>query len=320
VSKRLDVEFDSDGTTCRAWLYLPASQRPAPVIVMAHGFGGIREMRLDAFAERFREAGYASLVFDYRHFGASDGQPRQLLDVNRQLADWSAAIAFARTLHDVDTSRIVLWGSSFSAGHVIMTASRERGITAAIAQCPYSDGVAAVQAMDRCTGLKVVARGVADALAAAVGRGPLMVPIVGAPGSTAMITAPDAQPAMLAMVPPGAPWRNEVAARAALQAARYRPGRKARNVPCPLLLCVCTSDSVTPASVTIREGHKAPRSEIKLYPGGHFDIYDGEPFEQVVIDEIDFLHRQVPVGADADGAGPTPQPESFSRPTRYGQA
>ena len=59
MNQRLNVEFASDGTTCRAWLYLPKKTVPAPVIVMAHGFGGIREMRLDAFADRFSQAGYA---------------------------------------------------------------------------------------------------------------------------------------------------------------------------------------------------------------------------------------------------------------------
>ena len=92
------MEFRSGGVLCRAWLYLPDSGDPAPIIVMAHGLGAIKEMCLDAFAERFCDAGYACLVFDYRHFGASDGHPRQLLSVRRQLSDWAAAIAFARDL------------------------------------------------------------------------------------------------------------------------------------------------------------------------------------------------------------------------------
>jgi len=51
--------------------------------VLAHGFGGVREARLDAFAERFGDAGLAALVFDYRYFGASTGEPRQLIDIGR---------------------------------------------------------------------------------------------------------------------------------------------------------------------------------------------------------------------------------------------
>lgn len=295
MNQRLNVEFESDGTTCRAWLYLPKTPVPAPVIVMAHGFGGIREMRLDAFAEQFSQAGYACLVFDYRHFGASDGQPRQLLDITRQLTDWAAAIAHVRGRTDVDSSRITLWGSSFSAGHVLRTAARVPGITAVIAQCPFTDGTASILAMDRLHALKVGLRGVIDTVAGILGRTPLMLPIVGAPGSTAMMTAPDAQPAMAAMVPEGVLWRNEVAARVALQVLRYRPGRDAANVRCPLLLAVCSNDSVAPADATLAHGRLAPRGEIKTYPYGHFDIYNGPAFDRVIADELEFLRRHLPI-------------------------
>lgn len=83
---------------------------------MAHGLGATRTMRLAAFARRFVEAGYAALVFDYRHFGDSGGEPRQLLDIGRQLDDWQAAVRFARTLDDIDPTKVILWGSSFGGG------------------------------------------------------------------------------------------------------------------------------------------------------------------------------------------------------------
>jgi uncharacterized protein len=292
---RLDVEFASAGVTCRAWLYLPKATAPAPIIVMAHGFGGIREMRLDVFAERFRGAGYGCLVFDYRHFGASDGEPRQLLDVQRQLADWVAAIAFARSRHDIDADRIVLWGSSFSGGHVLSAAARDSDIAAVISQCPFTDGLVSVLAMDRSNAVRVGMRAVADVAARIVGRPPVMLPIVGTPGSVAMMTAPDAAPAMVAMVPPDVKWRNEVAARVALQVIRYRPGRDAAEVRCPLLACVCSEDSVAPANATLQYLEKAPQGDIRLYSEGHFDIYDGTAFEQLVSDQIQFLSDHVPV-------------------------
>jgi hypothetical protein len=88
--KRTELTFPSGDGRCAAWLYQasPNTRQPgesAPCIVLAHGFGGVREARLGAFAERFAEAGIAALVFDYRHFGASSGEPRQLLDIHRQL-------------------------------------------------------------------------------------------------------------------------------------------------------------------------------------------------------------------------------------------
>ncbi|MFX4778106.1 alpha/beta hydrolase, partial [Acinetobacter baumannii] len=60
---REDVTIDSHGTACAAWLYRPTAHENPPVIVMAHGFAAIRALRLDAYAARFADAGYAVLVF-----------------------------------------------------------------------------------------------------------------------------------------------------------------------------------------------------------------------------------------------------------------
>ena len=128
---REDVRFRSVDAECAGWLYRPAdSDGDVPCVVLAHGFGGVKEARLDAYAERFAAAGYAALVFDYRHHGDSAGEPRLLIDVGRQHADWRAAIAYARALDGVDANRIVAWGTSFSGGHVVEIAAadhRHRG-------------------------------------------------------------------------------------------------------------------------------------------------------------------------------------------------
>ena len=116
---RHDVSFTSGEDTCAAWLYLPAGVASPPVVILGHGLGATREMRLDAFAERFAQAGIAALAFTYRHFGDSGGQPRQLLSIKRQLADWDAAIAWVKDRSDVDGTRIAVWGSSFGGGHYI---------------------------------------------------------------------------------------------------------------------------------------------------------------------------------------------------------
>ncbi|WP_424757795.1 alpha/beta hydrolase [Mycobacterium sp.] len=135
--QREDVWFNSGSDRISAWLYRPASDRDSPLLVMAHGLGAVRTMRLDSYAERFCEAGYACLVFDYRNFGDSEGAPRQLLDIRMQLQDWTVAVAYARTLAGIDPNRIGLWGTSFSGGHVIATAARLPGIAAVVSQCPF---------------------------------------------------------------------------------------------------------------------------------------------------------------------------------------
>src|SRR2546428_14186202 len=123
--ERSDVTFQSAGTRCAAWLYRPAENggAPTPCVILAHGFSGVRDQRLDAYAERFAQAGLTALVFDYRYFGDSDGEPRQLLDIRRQLEDWRAAIAYARALKGVDPARFAIWGSSFSGGPALTLAA-----------------------------------------------------------------------------------------------------------------------------------------------------------------------------------------------------
>jgi uncharacterized protein len=293
--ERMEVTFTSHGTRCAAWLYQPDSPERVPIIVMGHGLGGVREARLDAFAERFSAAGYACLVFDYRHFGSSDGQPRQLLDIDRQLEDWGAAIAFAGTLDGVDPDRVVLWGTSFGGGHVIVAAARDQRIAAVIAQCPFTDGPASVLAAHPLSLVKSVMLGLRDLAGSLVGRPPTMVQTAGPPASAALMATPDAESGYLALVPDGAPFRNEVAARFGLRVGLHRPGREAARLACPALFCICEHDSVAPARAAQRHAARAPRGELRLYPYGHFDIYLGEPFEHVLSDQLAFLAQHVPV-------------------------
>src|SRR2546429_9849143 len=126
---RRDVAFNSSGDECRAWLFMPDAERP-PLVILGHGLGGIREYGLEPYARRFADAGIAALVFTYRHFGDSDGQPRQLLDIERQLGDWAAALAYARSLDTIDAERLALRGTSFGGGHVIEDASPTRAVAA----------------------------------------------------------------------------------------------------------------------------------------------------------------------------------------------
>lgn len=144
---RIDVSFVSGDASCAAWLHLPTGIERPPVVVLGHGLGATREMRLDAFAERFAAAGIAALAFTYRHFGDSGGQPRQLLSIKRQLTDWDAAIAHLKGRNDIDPSRIGVWGSSFGGGHAITVASRHPELVAAVAQCPFTDGLASARAL-----------------------------------------------------------------------------------------------------------------------------------------------------------------------------
>lgn len=294
---RTDVSFDSGGDRIAAWLYLPGdaagtdAAAPRPCVVIAHGFGGTRVARLGAFAERFAGAGYAALVFDYRHFGDSGGEPRQLLDIARQLEDWRAAIAFARSLPEVDPEQIVGWGTSFSGGHVAAIAAEDDRLAAAISQNPFVDGPATLVAMGPVHATRLAAAGMRDEWARLRGRAPQTIPIVGAPGTLGAMCSPDALPGYSAMFAPGEEWTNEVVARVALRVGLYRPGAKASKIACPWLVQVCEDDVITPPKPALAAASRAPWSQTRRYPGGHFDIYSGEGFERAVADQVGFLQR-----------------------------
>lgn len=288
---RRDVSFTSGSDHCAGWLYLPTGVQSPPVVILGHGLGATREMRLDAFAERFAQAGIAALAFTYRHFGDSSGQPRQLLSIKRQLADWDAAIAWIKTRTDVDGTRIAVWGSSFGGGHAITVASRHPELKAAVAQCPFTDGVASSLALGPVESLKVLPVVAKDLVAMIRHRAPVMIPLAGPPGSVALMNAPDALPGYQALLPENTTFRNEVAARVAPTIMAYRPGRQAKKIRFPILFCISDTDSVTPPEQTVKYAGTAPRGEIKRYAAGHFAFYLGEPFEQLVGDQIEFLTR-----------------------------
>jgi fermentation-respiration switch protein FrsA (DUF1100 family) len=260
---------------------------------MAHGFTATREEGLADYAERFAAAGMAVLVFDYRHFGDSQGEPRQLLDIGKQHDDYRAAIEYTRGLGGIDPDRIALFGSSFSGGHVVCVAATDERIAAVVSQCPHADGIATLRAVPVRNAARATLEGVADQTGALMGRAPRMIPAIGPPGTFAAMTAPEAQPGFTALVPDGSRWRNEFAARAMLHLAQYRPTAKASEVRCPLLVCVCDRDQTTPPAAAVRMAQRAPRGEAKHYPIGHFDIYKGEWFERAVADQAEFLERHL---------------------------
>lgn len=288
---RSDIEFRSGSGTCTGWLFRPdGTATGLPCVVLAHGFAACKEGRLEAFAEHFAAAGMVALVFDYRHFGASTGEPRQLVDVGRQHRDWQAAVAHARKLEGVDPERVILWGTSFSGGHVVWVAARDERIAAVVSQEPHASGVATLKATGAGRAGKMTVAGLRDQLAALFGKAHCIA-IVGPPGSLAAMTTDDAETEYPAMYPPGFEFRNEVPARFALRLAAYSPLRSAAKVRCPLLVIVAERDTVTPPKPARRIADRAPRGELLAYDGTHFDIYRGEPFERAVTGETEFLHR-----------------------------
>jgi fermentation-respiration switch protein FrsA (DUF1100 family) len=295
---RTDSPFASGGEQCAAWLYLPEGEGPHPCVVLGHGFSAVREHRLDAYAERFAEAGLAALVFDYRHFGSSGGEPRQLLDIRRQLEDWRAAVAHARNLAEVDPERVAVWGSSFAGGHVIEVAANDPSIAAVVSQVPFTSGLSAVAAGGARQAVPLTLAGLRDAGHALLGREPYYLAAVGPPGSLAVMTAPDAERGMQALEPAqGSTWVNRVAGRIGLAVGPYRPYAKFSKLRQPVLVVVCDQDLTTPPGPAVKAASKSPNAELVRYPIPHFEVYVEPAFSDAADHQAAFLARNLVGGA-----------------------
>lgn len=290
--RREDVAFRSQGGRCAAWLYRPEGASPAPLVVMAHGFAAERGFGLPAFAERFAGLGLAVLLFDYRCFGASEGTPRQWVSPRRHNQDWDAAIDYGRGLDGVDAGRLVLWGTSFSGGHVISTAARRRDVRAIIAQVPFVDGRGGPRVPLR-QALRCLGAGLRDGLHALARRPPYCIPVVGPPGSVAALNTPECEPGYRALIPEGSRWENRVPARIFLSVARYRPIQLASQVTCPALLVLADEDSLIPASAVERSAARIPDCRLERLPCNHFAPYRGEWLQRNLALQEAFLRERV---------------------------
>src|SRR5215470_13249641 len=136
------VNFFSEGTRMEGDLFLPSDLKPTerrPVIVLCHGFTGIRSLILGDYAKAFAAGGFVALTFDYRGYGGSEGTRRRLIPLE-QIDDIRNAISFVESLPEVDSNRIGLWGTSFGGANAPYAAALDTRIKAVVGQVGFGDG------------------------------------------------------------------------------------------------------------------------------------------------------------------------------------
>jgi pimeloyl-ACP methyl ester carboxylesterase len=284
------VEFRSKGVTCIGYLYGDVAPQPRPCVVLCPGFGGTQDTpAFTANARDFAAEGFLALTFDYRHLGESDGLPRQLVDIEEQLADIAAAVSYARRLPGVDRDRIALWGTSLGGGHVVVAAARDPQIAAVVAQIPFNGFPGKVKARSTAATLRLLGAMILDAVRGVLHVAPAYIKQVAMPGELAVMTSTEADHTIDGMR--SATWRNEVAPRALLAMMRYKPGDHASRVKAPMLVCIGEYDQETQAADASQLAHLAPHGELRTYHHGHFAFYHETVRKEVHADQVAFLTR-----------------------------
>lgn len=286
--RTIEMAFRSGRRECAGILYR-GGEDATPVVVMAHGFGASMNMGLHEYAVRFAAKGLSVFMFDYRGFGKSGGEPRQVVSPSRHLQDWHNAVEFVKALEGIDRDRIALWGTSFSGGHAIVTASRHREIRAVVAQVPFADGLDA--ALHTAPGklLHGTVAAIRDLLASALTGRPRYVPIVAPQDRFGVLNAADSYEGFFSLLPEGFDFQNFCAGRIFFTLPLYRPMRHAGRVSCPVLVIIAERDSLIRPRSAHRMASRFPEAEVMPLDALHFQVYSGEFLERIMERQIGFL-------------------------------
>ncbi|MGE0141007.1 MAG: alpha/beta hydrolase [Ilumatobacteraceae bacterium] len=285
-----DVEFVSGGLTLRGWLFVPEGPGPHPALVVTNGFGSVKELFLDhPYHQVFADAGFVVLVYDHPYCGESDGLPRLELDPIAQQRAYRDGITFLCTQPEVDASRIGIWGTSYSGGHVLTVAAHDRRVKCVVSQCFTVSG--ARNQLRRYTpdGLADMRRRWdADRLARA--RGEEAETVQQVPD-----TAPSA--AYYAALPPElrAKWPNRITLKSLEMYGEYEPAAIVDRIsPTPLLMIVALEDVTTMAEDCLEAYSRALEpKKLVTFHGDHYAFYTTHfPFASEVAREWFVEHLQ----------------------------
>lgn len=276
---RKDIMFDSRGLKCRGWLYLPDGDHnrkaKLPVIIMAHGFSAVKEQILPEIAEQFTNADFAVVVFDYRFFGASEGEPRCQLFPLEMVEDYRNAITWACQQPSVDPSRVGIWGTSYSGGLVAYTARVDRRVKAVVAQVPSIVDAEARRAADpekwESAGQFLIQERIARYETGAVNY----MAVVAPEGEPCILPGNECYDAFMELKEVAPNWRNNITLESLEKIREFDPVSLIHMVsPTALLIIAAEHDSLIPLDALKHSFDRAadPKKMIVL-PIEHFEIY-----------------------------------------------
>jgi fermentation-respiration switch protein FrsA (DUF1100 family) len=132
MQQKEKVHFQSEGLKVVGTLFRPQNSKEEevslPAILVAGAMSGVKEQVAGQYAERIAKDGYVTLVSDHRHFGESEGEPRQHEDPAKKLEDFKNAISFISSLKGIDRERIGACGISMGGGYMLQLAAFDRRI------------------------------------------------------------------------------------------------------------------------------------------------------------------------------------------------
>lgn len=291
-----------------AWLIIPSDSskrsKGFPLIILSHGLGSQKDHGLESFGAKFASAGYASLIIDYRHFGNSRDittSIRNYIHPWNHVDDIKSAITHVvegSLDPKIDSKTIILWGTSFAGGHVLVVGNEMQDkVKAIISQIPNLDGKAASKRGIVTRGffgtLQLGVAAIIDTLLDVFGLPPLYIKIVGVKGDLCYMTLTEPEMKTYYEKHPTkylGGWKNLAPARSSLFMSLYNPIDIVPTIKLPILFIAATSDTLCPIEYVQAANAIASNSSILELECNHFDLYVGKYFEIATDKMIEFLN------------------------------
>jgi len=275
------VHFYSEGAKIAADLYLPndvSDQRPRPGVVLCHGFAGIKQLLLPAYAEELAKHDFVSLVFDYRGFGDSEGERGRLVPFE-QITDIRNAISFVQTLKEVNDKQIGLWGTSFGGANSIYAASFDKRVKALSVQLTFASGRRMILGdigEEERNKLYETLRKVRER---AVTQNKVL-----RLNPKQILTDEESQDFYSNIVQKYPAIETKIPLSTLQHIMEHNPQDVITNVSCPILIISAADDIVCPAdeSHILFERANEPKKLLVLEECKHYSAYEGNPFEEAI--------------------------------------
>jgi uncharacterized protein len=289
------VNFYSEGTRLSGDLFLPDGLRQHEKragIVLCHGYTGVRNLYLPDTAKALTDAGYVVLTFDYKGWGESDG-PKSRLSPYGRVIDSQAALTFLGAQPMVDADRLGIYGTSYGGATVIWTAAVDPRVKAVVSVVGIGHGrrwMRSVRRPDEFVDL--LQRSAADRVRRVMtGQSEF--------ADRNAVLLPDRQSAELAAAArrgnPGAV--GEIPLEFIDDTLGFHPEWIVDKIaPRPVLFITCDDDRLVPPeeseSLYARAGE--PKKLIILKGWGHYEVYTGEAFRQVIEPTLAWYREHLP--------------------------
>jgi fermentation-respiration switch protein FrsA (DUF1100 family) len=273
-----------------ATLRLPEGLSQPPVIILCHGFCGIQDILLPSFAEAFVKAGFAAVTFDYRGFGASEGERGRLIP-SMQIDDIITVIDWVKTLSEVDAARTGLWGTSLGGGHVFGAAVQRPAIGCIVSQLGFADGeeiVTGKMTAEEKAGFVATLEKMADKREK-TGK-EMFVAITKVLGDDESKAFFDANKSLFPAMDIKIPFLT------VRETLNYKPAESAARVICPVMVVVAGNDSVNAPEQgkALYEATGSTTKTLLVEEGAnHYEMYEGLHFDHIVLRQISWFKEHL---------------------------